>query len=82
MLGLELAISIEKSLNLAMREAILVYIILQVKGLPVISFFFLLFLVSYSRILWLNYFHPFQRGRPTHHVIASSKIVAALFYHG
>jgi hypothetical protein len=40
MLGLELAISIEKSLNLAMREAILVYIILQVKGLPVISFFF------------------------------------------
>jgi hypothetical protein len=82
MLGLELAISIEKSLNLAMREAILVYIILQVKGLPVISFFSLLFLVSYLRILWLNYFHPFQRGRPTHHVIASSKIVAALFYHG
>jgi hypothetical protein len=43
MLGLELAISIEKSLNLAMREAILVYIILQVKGLPVISFFFYYF---------------------------------------
>jgi hypothetical protein len=37
-----------------MREAILVYIILQVKGLPVISFFSLLFLVSYLRILWLT----------------------------